>query len=188
MNERQQPCEIWLEAISLLAAECLTEANEAELRGHLAVCDTCRQRYEEIAMVCSNVRIAKPIVKQESVLALDRCLLHLPSPAKKVTWRIRSVELRVSMLATAAVALVSVLSHLDFRQTNDHPDQRTTTVRAQPYVAPVEYADLQPPTMFALRVAAAESDESLDRLFARYSEPLLLEPLNRHNFSLVLLQ
>jgi len=42
--------------------------------------------------------------------------------------------------------------------------------------------------MFALRRAAAESDDTFDRLLARYSEPSLLEPLNRHSFSLESLQ
>ena len=193
MNERQQsdemqPCEISLEAISLLAAECLTEPEEAELRNHLAVCDACRQRYEEIAMVCSNVRIATPSVDKEHVLAMGQCLQHLPLPAKKVTWRNRSVPLLVAMLATAALVLVSVLSHVAFRRTEDNPDQRTAIVQVTPHVAPVESTDLQLPTMFALRRAAAESDETFDRLLARYSEPSLLEPLNRHNFSLELLQ
>ena len=92
------------------------------------------------------------------------------------------------MLATAALVLFSFLSQLAFRQTDDNPDLRTAIVQVTPHVAPVESADLQLPTMFALRRAAAESDESFDRLLARYSEPSLLEPLNRHTFSLELLQ
>jgi hypothetical protein len=193
MNERQkpgemQPCEIWSEAISMLAAECLTVPEEAELRKHLAVCHACRQRYEEIAKVCFNVRIVKPIVDQERVLAMGQCLQHLPLPAKNLTWRNRSVPMRVAMLATAALVLVSVLSHLASRRTEDNPDQRTAIVQVTPQVAPLESADLQLPTMFALRRAAAESDDTFDRLLKRYSEPSLLEPLNRHNFSLESLQ
>jgi hypothetical protein len=193
MNERQQPdeiqpCEIRLEAISLLAAECLTEPEEAELRDHLAVCDACRQHYEEIALVCSNVRIAKPIVDQEQVLAMGQCLQHLPLPATELTRKTRSVPMRVAMLVTAALVLVSVLSQLVFRRTDDNPNQRAEVVQVAPQVAPVESTDLQLPTMFALRRAAAESDESFDRLLARYSEPSVLEPLNRHTFSLELLQ
>ncbi len=193
MNERQQPdeiqpCEIRLEAISLLAAECLTEPEEAELRDHLAVCDACRQHYEEIALVCSNVRIAKPIVDQEQVLAMGQCLQHLPLPAKEVTWKNRSVSLRVAMLATAALVLVSVLSQLVFRRTDDNPNQRAEVVQVAPQVAPVESTGQQLPTMFALRRAAAESDKSFCRLLVRYSEPSLLEPLNSHTYSLELLQ
>jgi anti-sigma factor RsiW len=193
MNERQkpgemQPCESWLEAISLLAAECLTVLEEAELREHLAACHACRQRYEEIAKVCFNVRIVKPIVDQERVLAMGQCLQHFPLPVKKVTWRNRSVPMRVAMLAAAALVLVSLLSHLAGRRSEDNPDQRTTIVQVTPQLAPLESADLQLPTMFALRRAAAESDDTFDRLLARYSEPSLLEPLNRHSFSLESLQ
>jgi hypothetical protein len=193
MNERQQPdemqpCEIRLEAISLLAAECLTEPEEAELRDHFAVCDACRQRYEEIAMICFNVRIAKPIVDQESVLAMGQCLQHLPLPENKVNRKNRSVPMRVAMLATAAVVLISVLSQLVFRPAEDNPNQRAEVVQVTPHVAPMESSDQQLPTMFALRRAAAESDESFVRLLGRYSEPSLLEPLNRHTFSLGQLQ
>ena len=193
MNERQkpgemQPCESWLEAISLLAAECLPVLEEAELREHLAACHACRQRYEEIAKVCFNVRIVKPKVEQERVLVMGQCLQHFPLPVKKVTWRNRSVPMRVAMLAAAALVLVSLLSHLAGRRSEDNPDQRTTIVQVTPQLAPLESADLQLPTMFALRRAAAESDDTFDRLLARYSEPSLLEPLNRHSFSLESLQ
>lgn len=192
MNDRQKsdelkPCEIWLESISLLAAECLMEKDEAELRDHLAACHACRQRYEEIALVCSNVRLAKPEIDQESVLAVGQCLQHLPLSAKKVTWNNLSVPWRVALFATAAVVLVSVLSQLAFQSAEDNPDQRMI-VQVTPQLAPVELSDLQLPTMYALRRAVAESDESVDRLLARYSESLLLEPLNHHNFSLELLQ
>ncbi len=188
MNEQQLPCEIWLEAISLLAAECLAGPEEEDLQDHLSVCHACRHRYEEIVLVCSSVRIAKPVVDQERVLAMGRCLQHLPWPAKDVTQKHRSVPLRVAMLASAAMVLIGVLSQLAFRQADDNPDKPTAIVQLRPHVAPVETADLQLPTMFALRRAAAESDESLDRLLALYSKPSLLEPLNSHTFRPELLQ
>lgn len=183
MNELQQPCEIRLEAISLLASECLTVQEESELRKHLAVCNACRQRFEEIALVCSNVRTAKPHVERESVLAMERCLQHLPLPVKNAAQKNRLAHWRVAMLTTAALVLIGVLGTFAFRRTDHRPVQPTEVVQLPPHVAPVEASDSRLPTLFALRRAAAESDESLNRLLARYSEPSLLEPLNNHLFS-----
>jgi hypothetical protein len=184
MNERHQPCESRLEAISLLATECLTGPEEAKLQNHLADCFACRQRYEEIALICSTVRTAKPVVELERVLAVNRCLQHLRLPTEEVIQKTRLVPKHVAVFATAAMVLVSVVSHLSFRRTDDNPGQPIVIVQALPQLEPADSTDAQLPTLFALRRSAAESDESFDRLLAWYSEPLLLEPLNSHTFSL----
>lgn len=183
MNDPQQPCEQRREVISLLAADCLTRQEECDLRDHLAVCDACRRRFEEITAVCSNVRTAKPAVKPESILATERCLQHLPRRVNQAAENRRPVARRVAMLAAAVLVLVGVLRPFVFRQTDHRLTQPTDIVQMPPHAAPAETSDLRLPTMLALRRAAAESDESFDRLLARYSEPLLLEPLNHHTFN-----
>ena len=184
MNDPQRSCEHRWEAISLLAAECLTGKEEYEVREHLAVCDSCRQRYEEITSVCAHVRTSKPVVEPERVLAMERCLQHLSLPVKHASQNHRSVVMRVAMLAAAVLVLIGVSRPFAFQRTDDGLVRPVDVVQVQPRVAPRESSDLRLPTLLALRQAAAESEDSFDRILARYSEPTLLEPLNRHTFSL----
>jgi hypothetical protein len=188
MNDQQQPCEIWLEAISLLAAECLTGSEESTVQNHLAGCQACRVRYEEIAAVCAHVQMAQPAVEQERVLAVGRCLQQLQPPAEQVAQRTRSVPWRVALLASAALVLIALFGRWAWQRGDQLKGKSSLIVLAPPQLAPVESADQQLPTMFALRRAAAESEESLDRALARYSEPSLLEPLHHRTFNLESMQ
>ena len=88
------------------------------------------------------------------------------------------------MLATAVLMLIGVSRPFAMRRTEHRPVQPADVVQVQPRLAPLESSDLRLPTLLALRQAAAESEDSFDRVLARYSEPTLLEPLNRHTFSL----
>ena len=60
MNHEPTPCESQAEAISLLAAGCLEPQDESTLRQHLLQCVTCRQRFEALSAVCTNLRTAPP--------------------------------------------------------------------------------------------------------------------------------
>lgn len=182
MNERQQPCAVWSEAISLLAAEGLTEPEKASLERHLAGCPGCRERAEEVTSICSSLRAAKPLVDQQTVLKIAGCLQHPPMPAQGATVRSRSVSWRVAILATAAMVLICLVSQFTPRRTTDRGDQSMVRVQVQPQAAPLRSTDRQLPNLSALSRAAAESDESFDRLLALYSEPSVLEPLYTHTF------
>lgn len=183
MNDPQQPCEHRREVISLLAADCLTRQEECDLREHLAVCDACRRRFEEITTVCSNVRTAKPALKPESLLAMERSLQHLPRRGNQAAENRRPVARRAALLAAAVLVLAGVLRPFVSQQPDHGPTPPTDIVAMPSHGAPAETSDLRLPTMLALRRAAAESDDSFDLLLARYSDPSLLEPLNHHTFS-----
>jgi len=179
MNDSRKPCENRVEEISLLAAGCLADREERELRQHLAMCDGCRERFDELAWLSLGLRAAKPAVDADSVRDLAWSLSHAPSPAS-MAGQSRSADWRVAMLALTVLVLVAVMSHFALRPT-DHTEQ-PEVVQESPQVAPEESSSPRP-TLFALRRAAAESDESFDRLLARYSEPMLFEPLNPQSMS-----
>jgi len=102
---------------------------------------------------------------------------------KNVPRKSRFADWRIAMLATAALVLVGGLGPFAFRRSGHGLVEPTNVVQTLPLVAPVESSDLRLPTLLSLRRAAAESDESFNRLLARYSEPSLLEPLNSHSLS-----
>jgi len=179
MNDSRKPCETRLEEISLLAAGCLTDREERELRQHLATCEGCHERFAELASLSLGLRAAKPAVDADSVRDLARSLSHAPSPAS-TAGQSRSADWRVAMLALTVLVLVGVLSHFALRPT-DHTEQ-PDVVQESPPVTPEESGS-PPPTLFALRRAAAESDESLDRLLAQYSGPLVFESLHLQSLS-----
>jgi len=179
MNDSRKPCENRLEEISLLAAGCLADREERELRQHLAMCDGCRERFDELASLSLGLRAAKPAVDADSVRNLARSLLHAPSPAS-TAGQSRTADWRVAMLAFTVLVLVAVMSHFALRPT-DHTEQ-PEVVQESPQVAREELGSPLP-TLFALRRAAAESDESFDRLLAQYSGSLVSEPFRFQSIS-----
>ena len=54
------PCETWTEALSLLAAGCLTADEEPRVRQHLAECAGCRERFEQLAALCGSLAADRP--------------------------------------------------------------------------------------------------------------------------------
>jgi len=183
----KRPCETRLEEISLLAAGCLNNREEHELREHLATCDACRERFNDLASLCSGLRAAKPAVDAGSVRALESSFLHAPSPAQGAGDG-RFANWRVAMLALVLLLMVGVLSPLAHRSPvrTDHPE-RQAFVPDLPQVA-AKQSNSPLPNLFALRRAAAESDESLDRLLAQYSGPLVSEPFSFQSVGQELMQ
>lgn len=182
-----KPCESRVEEISLLAAGCLTDREEHELREHLATCGGCRERFAELVSLSLGLRAAKPAVDADSVRDLARSLSHVPSPARTAGQN-RFANWRVAMLALVLLVMVGVLSPFALRQT-DRTDitEQQAVVQEPPRVTPEESGSPLP-TLLALRRAAAESDESLDRLLAQYSETLLSEPFRFQSMSEELVQ
>lgn len=178
MNESRQPCEVRLEDISLLSAGCLTMQEESDLREHLAGCSACRQRFEEISLVCSNLRMAKPAVSTDEIRRVEQYLQHPASPMKELMPKSPSAQRRAPMLAVVILAMFAVLSLFVFRPTGQTIPRPIDVVEGPPAVVPKGSNDMPLPTLLALNEAAAESDESFNRLLSRYSDPSLFEPLN----------
>lgn len=179
MNDSRKPCDNREQEISLLAAGCLTALEERELRQHLAMCDGCREQFAELASLSASLRAAKPAMDADSVRDLTRSLGYARSPASMARPR-RSAARRNAMLATAVLVFAGILSHFALRP-KEHME-RPDVVQESPQAA-LKESDVPLPTLFALRDAAEESDESLDRLLARYSRPLLTQPLYPHALS-----
>ncbi len=170
MNDPRHPCDSRSQDLSLLAAGCLPEREEGELRAHLAGCAACRGRYEQLASVCSGLRTARPAVER----GLDERLSGVKEPARTHL----SIAWRVAMLAAAVVVLAGVLSQFAFHRTEDPPTRPVEVVELPNHAGDGGGRATHPPNLLALRRAASESDDAFDRLLARYSDPRLLEPLN----------
>jgi anti-sigma factor RsiW len=180
MNDLRKPCETRLEAISLLAAGCLADQEERELNEHLAECPGCRGRFAELASLGSSLRAAKPVVDVDLVRNLAGTLPHAPSPASTARQN-RLADSRVALLALSVLMLVGVLSYFALRPT-DHVERPVVVVQESPQLVS-EDSGTPLPTLLALRRAAAESDESFDRLLARYSGALVPEPIHLQSLS-----
>lgn len=170
MNDTLHPCESRIEDISLLAAGCLTEREERELLDHFAACSACRVRYEELISVCSDLKAAKPTVQADFSLTFERKplgpALRRSAPQGDELPRV----LRLAVLVAGVLLMVSVGQRIARRPDAGHSAGRQEVVRQTPTddEPSVSQAESQP-TLLALRRAAAESDESLDRMLARYS-------------------
>lgn len=176
MNDSRKPCESRLEELSLLAAGCLTDQEERELREHLNTCVGCRVRFEELATVGALVRAAQPPVDASSLRRIARVELD-SAPADRTVESVGRLGWRTALLAAAALVLFAVVARIAFRSGEHRPVQPREVVQGSPPTVPEEVAESRMPTLVTLRRAAAESDESLDRLLASYSETLRPEPL-----------
>jgi anti-sigma factor RsiW len=176
MNDFLNPCESQLEAISLLAAGCLSVQEERELREHFTTCAACGERFAELDILCTSLRDAKPEVNAERVDSLATTLmLTTTSPAGSPRQN-RTADSRVVILALTILVLVSAMGRLAFGPV-DSSQGSGQVVQKQPQDAPEVSGESQP-TLLALRRAAAQSDESFDRLLDRYSGALMSEPLH----------
>lgn len=162
-------CEARAEDISLLAAGCLTAQEEQALRAHFLTCDACHERCDQLQSLCLGLRAAKP----------ECDAAHL-GPSIVTTAR-PSASRRVGLVAAVVASALVLLGLLSIGGRGPAPgapskvvdvahDSPTETVPAETKVPQ--------PTLLALRRAAEESDEALDRLFAQTSAPMLTEPLS----------
>lgn len=163
MNDTQLCCESRAEDISLLAAGCLTDREECELREHFTVCEACFKRFEEMASVCIELRNARPDMDssfEHSIVRIQQIEL-LPSTA--TAWNRGSVRIVISML-TACVLLFAAVHFFAGWPDGGGSQQLVKVVPEVPHEGEKKSAPL--PTILALSQAAAESDEALDRLLA----------------------
>lgn len=178
MNDFRNPCEDHVEEISLLAAGCLTAQEEHNLREHLVVCEPCRQRLEEMTTICSAIGSAKPVLGSESIRISERCLQHLPVPDTALVRERQAFQRYAPMLAVAGLIVFAVLRGFASRPADPSDERPVDVVKGPAQVSPESPKDMPVPTLLALRRAAAESDESFDRLLSRYGDPSLFAPLN----------
>jgi hypothetical protein len=199
MNDEITNCESRAEAISLLAAGCLTSQEEQDLRQHLVACATCRERFEQMVSVCSGLRLALPSPGTFDVSALvSRTMADVSSksdstraadtPAKEHRWQTKSNRLARRWLVASVACLLTLMSGIAWRSfvgTTTDPQElvRDAPPRIEPdEQPPLEIATSQPPssgmaTLIELRRSFAESDEAFEALLARNSRAMFSQPL-----------
>jgi hypothetical protein len=161
-------CEARAEDISLLAAGCVTTQEEQEVRAHLATCVACRERFEQFQLVCSELRAAKP---ESEAIHFDIGLVTITKPGPQ-----RQLGLLAAVVASVLVML-GLLSITGRHPATQSPLRVNDIAQVSPTQAVPAEASKQP-TLLALRQAAAESDEALDRFMAQTSVPMFSQPLN----------
>ena len=162
-------CESRAEDISLLAAGCLTFQEEQALLAHMVTCDACRERCKQLQSLCSDLRAAKP----------DCDAAHFePSIVTVARPNSRRLLGLVSAIVASVLLLLGLLNISGRRPSRESPSRVIAVTRDLPnHTVPAE-PTVQQPTLLALRRAAEESDEALDRLLAQTSAPVLSEPLD----------
>lgn len=196
MNDQYPTCESRAEAISLLAAGCLTPEDEYDLRQHLAICTVCREQSEQITFVCSGLRKAKHFAATFNVSALvSRTMVELPVSIKPTVTanfpgssRSRSsLWCRLAMSAVLAGSLLVGIFWWSFSGGTTH-ESETARQESSPrgreqdlrqVITDATIAASGPPTWLALRRASDQSDEAFETLLAQDSGALLTEPKNR---------
>lgn len=191
MNNDMPTCDAWSESIGLLAAGCLTSSEELEVRQHLAGCDACRETFSQLMSVCAGLHAAGSTnvphdldiasralaeIESETSVRAERALPSSPSRWKRIA------------VALAACVLIAVVwrSFMGPSTTpevvRDLPPVTPSVVEQAPpeQVAITPVVEAGPPTLMALRRAAAESDEALDRLLVQSSRAFQSSRLDLH--------
>jgi hypothetical protein len=192
MNNDRPTCESWSESIGLLAAECLTSSEEYEVRRHLSGCEVCREKFSQLVLVCAELHAAGSTSVPSDLDIASRALAVIESdtsvrvqpvlPTSSFLWK--GVAAALAACVLIAVVWRSFLGHLATPDVvRDLPPVVPSIVVQVPpeqvVITPV--VETGPPTLMALRRAAAESDEALDRLLAQSNRSLQTSRLDLHS-------
>jgi outer membrane lipoprotein-sorting protein len=69
MNDLPYSCERWAELISLLPAGCLSSEEERDVRRHIDTCPSCRERFQQVQLVCGALADVPPLADEEAAVA-----------------------------------------------------------------------------------------------------------------------
>lgn len=176
MTDRSPTCELWAEAVSLLAAGCLSAGEERDVRRHLDACAACRRQFEQLEVVCHEIRAARPASESFGADVAARAMsaaLH-PVPVLAANRRLRW-SIAASFALAASLLLILVWQGV-FDLAPHEPDlarQGPALRIAADDAGPAADALRQPPTMLAYERALAESDEDFDRLLTAEAQRLV---------------
>ena len=191
MNNDMPTCEAWSESIGLLAAGCLTSSEELEVRQHLAGCDACRETYSQLVSVCAGLHAACSTSVPLDLDIASRALAEIEndmSARAQPAWPSSPSRWKGIAPALAACVLIAVVwrSFLGPSSTLEVVEHLPPVVPSVVEQAPPEQVAITPvvetgpPTLMALRRAAAESDEALDRLLVQSCRSLQSSRLDLH--------
>lgn len=192
MNNHTPTCEAWSESIGLLAAGCLTSSEEHEVRQHLAGCEACRETYSQLVSVCEGLNAVRATNVFPELDIASRALAEIErdtsvgalpvSPSPPSRWRKRAAALAACVLIAVVWRSFWVPATTPEVVQDLPPVVPSVPVQAPPeQVATIPVVDAVPPTLMALRRAAAESDEALDRLLVQSSRSLQSSRLDLHS-------
>lgn len=178
MNDHSPICESLAEAISLLAADCLTPDEQVEARRHLTICPACRERFEQLVSICTGLQDARP---EESRSAdgdgVARALAEIgaTSTAKDRVRPLAGTDAGRQRFAWVVAMSLLVAAGYLLSSSVPPPPPGAEQVELNRVISP------QQPTWLALQRAAAHSDEALDDLLARSSDAIRFSPLDTHS-------
>jgi hypothetical protein len=168
-------CEQYSEGLSLLAAGCVTEREEQELRGHVEGCAVCRERLSELQGVSAGLFSLRSAGDSAVVdVLLKRVVAELqPVVLKSVfSGTKRHVGLRGLGVFPVVVAVLLLLVSAGGLRFSAGPKAGSVAVAAE---RPL-------PGALTLTMAAVDSEQSLDLLLDRFADSGVLEPLSRPTF------
>jgi hypothetical protein len=161
MNDRSKTCDDWAEAVSLMAADCLSADEAVEVREHLDRCPTCQQRFEQLVAVCGGLEASGPLAPSAGETIVARMMAEIERRPALDRRMPRRWGIGVS-LAVAASLLVAVGVRVFLSLDRKSPE---------PILATAERS-ASPATLLAYQRAFGESDEAFDRLLAIDGERL----------------
>jgi len=143
MSDQPTTCDRLAEAVSLLAAGCLANEEDVEVREHLEGCADCRERFRQLCLVAQGVEHAYQPQQQVGGRIVAKAMRQIAAGRTERSGSRRRLWLAAG-LALAASLLV-ILAWDDY----------------QTYPTPEPPG---PPTLLAYERAFAQSDEAFERL------------------------
>lgn len=172
MNTESFSCESLSEAISLLAAGCVTDGEAAEVRQHLAECESCRESYSRLQALCQGLTTPPADDESAELGFVTRALEEIESDKSVRIGPSRPRSSWVQLEAAIALGLlIAVAGKLFPLPATARPVADNRPHAAAPISPTVEIPRGGVPTLMALR-RAVDSEADLDRLLAQAYPPL----------------
>jgi hypothetical protein len=166
-------CEQYSEGLSLLAAGCVTEREEQELRGHVKGCAVCRERLSQLQGVSAGLFSLRSAGDSADVdVLLKRVVAELQPVVLKSVFSGTKRHVGLRGLGVFPVAVLLLLVSAGGLRFSAGPKAGSVAVAAE---RPL-------PGALTLTMAAVDSEQSLDLLLDRFADSGVLEPLSRPTF------
>jgi Putative zinc-finger len=186
MNTTTPQCEKYQEDLSLLAADCLSPEEKVDIQTHVSVCPHCRERWEQLQIVCVGLRTFGRAAETDVSSLIARVTAATTLAESRVTARFAGLN-----PATRWLLAVSLLGLLVIAYRLSSPSVKTPRLPPEVVVEHVPALPLateeilhtrasanESPTYLKLRTSFAQSDDQFETMLALDSLPLFSEPLS----------
>ena len=170
MNDQNNTCESYSQAISCLAAGELSSEETRELNEHLETCPACQEKYQQEVSLCQHLNHAKPANAFDPTNVLSNVMSQIESENDSFKLQTPDSQSRWKLYTSAAIAasLLLLISWLVFFSPNT---QNKEYVKPSPPEIPnksdtklVQNTTAKKPTWLALQRAFQKSDEAFDSM------------------------